>query len=261
MADQGSSWFIRNRGKVLGPFGWTELESMRNRGQLARFHEVSQDRHTWISAASVPELFPGSEARQPQALGASNLAVEDFQEIPVVVSPAGPDGSASWFYSRGGTHQGPVTYQDLQRMAAQSEIGPDTLVWRSGMADWVPCRQFPDFSFAGQGTQSSAPASPHTQPHSAFAAPSYAQVPLRTSGLAVASLVLGILFLCGIGSLLATIFGAVALSQISRSNGTLTGRGMAIAGLVLGIVGLGFVAFLVFTGMLPGFAASVQPRL
>lgn len=52
--------------------------------------------------------------------------------------------------------------------------------------------------------------------------------PPRTNGLAVASLVLGIL---GFG-LLPVIFGHVALGQIRR-NGE-QGRGMAIAGLVLG---------------------------
>lgn len=62
--------------------------------------------------------------------------------------------------------------------------------------------------------------------------------PPRTSGLAVASLVLGIVWLCGIGSLLATVFGAVALKQIGDSRGSVTGKGMAIAGLVLGVLGL-----------------------
>ena len=76
----------------------------------------------------------------------------------------------------------------------------------------------------------------------------------------MASLVLGILVLCGIGSLLATIFGAVSLGQIARSNGTLTGKGMAVAGLVLGIIGLGLFAFLFFQGMLDGIANSFQRR-
>ena len=59
----------------------------------------------------------------------------------------------------------------------------------------------------------------------------------ETSGLAVASLVLGVLWLGGAGSLLALIFGAVAMHQIKRSRGTLSGKGMAVAGLVLGIIG------------------------
>ena len=62
--------------------------------------------------------------------------------------------------------------------------------------------------------------------------------PGRTSGLAIASMVLGIVWVYWIGSILAVIFGHIALSQTSRDE-TLRGRGMAIAGLVLGYVGVG----------------------
>jgi hypothetical protein len=67
----------------------------------------------------------------------------------------------------------------------------------------------------------------------------------RTSGLAVASLVLGIVWILWIGSVLAVIFGHVALSQIKRSYGALTGRGMAIAGLVLGYLGIATLALVI----------------
>jgi hypothetical protein len=58
----------------------------------------------------------------------------------------------------------------------------------------------------------------------------------RTNGLAVASLVLGILWLCWIGSVLALIFGYVALGQIKSQHEA--GRGLAIAGIVLGWIGV-----------------------
>ena len=60
----------------------------------------------------------------------------------------------------------------------------------------------------------------------------------RTNAMAVASLVLGILFLYGIGSILALIFGYTAKGQIDRSEGAERGRGMAIAGIVLGWIGI-----------------------
>ncbi len=62
------------------------------------------------------------------------------------------------------------------------------------------------------------------------------QASAGTSGLAVASLVLGILWLGGFGSLLAVIFGAVGLKQ--TKDGVKGGRGLAVAGLVLGIIGV-----------------------
>jgi hypothetical protein len=55
----------------------------------------------------------------------------------------------------------------------------------------------------------------------------------RTSGMAIAALVLGIL---GI-SILAIIFGAIGINQTGKDP-SLKGKGMAVAGLVLGILGM-----------------------
>ena len=54
-------------------------------------------------------------------------------------------------------------------------------------------------------------------------------------------MVLGIVWLFWLGSILAVIFGHIALSQM-RKDETYTGKGMAIAGLVLGYVGVGIFA-------------------
>jgi hypothetical protein len=61
---------------------------------------------------------------------------------------------------------------------------------------------------------------------------------VTVAGLAIASMVLGILWIYWIGSVLAIIFGHIALSQIKNSNGWKTGRGMAIAGVVLGYIAM-----------------------
>lgn len=58
--------------------------------------------------------------------------------------------------------------------------------------------------------------------------------------MAIASLVLGIVWLCGLGSLLAVIFAVSAKKQIKQSGEQ--GEGLATAGLVLGIIGLVGVA-------------------
>lgn len=72
----------------------------------------------------------------------------------------------------------------------------------------------------------------------------------RTNGLAVASLVLGILWLYWIGSILALLFGYRARRQVRDSAGTEGGSGMATAGIVLGWVGMGFLvlSIVVFIG-------------
>jgi len=58
------------------------------------------------------------------------------------------------------------------------------------------------------------------------------------NGLAIASMVLGILWLFWIGSVLALIFGLVAHQQIKVTRQS--GKGMATAGVVLGVMGIVF---------------------
>lgn len=70
----------------------------------------------------------------------------------------------------------------------------------------------------------------------------------RTSGLAIASLVLGIVWVYWIGSILAVIFGHVALGQM-KTDPSLRGRGMAIAGLVLGYIGVAIIALIVLVAI------------
>jgi hypothetical protein len=67
----------------------------------------------------------------------------------------------------------------------------------------------------------------------------------KTNGFAVASLVLGIVWVYWIGSVLAVIFGFIALNQIKKLNGVQSGKGMAIAGLVLGFIGIAMIIVVV----------------
>jgi len=71
----------------------------------------------------------------------------------------------------------------------------------------------------------------------------YAPPGPTTNGMAVASLISGFVWFGWLGSIMAVIFGHVALGQISRSGGRESGRGMAIAGLVLGYIGISTLLF------------------
>lgn len=82
--------------------------------------------------------------------------------------------------------------------------------------------------------------------------PGYAPPP-RTNGLAVAAMVLGIVWIYWIGSILALIFGYRARKQIRERNEG--GGGMATAGIVLGWVGVG-TATLFLVGGLVSYISS-----
>lgn len=74
-----------------------------------------------------------------------------------------------------------------------------------------------------------------------YPSPPWATYPVQpsraTNGMAIASLVLGILWLYWLGSILALIFGYIARRQIRQRNEA--GDGIALAGIVLGWVGVG----------------------
>ncbi|MGY2076864.1 MULTISPECIES: DUF4190 domain-containing protein [unclassified Blastococcus] len=72
-------------------------------------------------------------------------------------------------------------------------------------------------------------------------------LPQRTNGMAIASMVLGILWLYWIGSILALVFGYTAKRQIQERGEA--GGGMATAGIVLGWIGVGFFALFVLFGI------------
>jgi len=78
---------------------------------------------------------------------------------------------------------------------------------------------------------------------------------VKTSGLAIAALVLGILsfFTCGITAIPAIILGIVSLVRIEKSGGRITGRGFAIAGIVVPVLG-----FLPLAILLPALARVRQ---
>jgi hypothetical protein len=59
-----------------------------------------------------------------------------------------------------------------------------------------------------------------------------------TSGLAIASLVLGILWIYWIGSIVGLVLGYLALREIRRNPQGIEGKGMAIAGIILGWVAM-----------------------
>jgi hypothetical protein len=90
------------------------------------------------------------------------------------------------------------------------------------------------------GYQDPYPAWPYPPDPYLTAYPGYPPPGRPTNGMAIASLVLGILWLYWIGSILALVFGYVARNQIrERGEG---GDGLAVAGIVLGWIGVAVLA-------------------
>jgi prepilin-type processing-associated H-X9-DG protein len=142
---------------------------------------------------------------------------------------------------------GPVSADQIQAWIAQGRANARTQVQAVGSTEWKPLADFPEFAAALQKPASTtiAPAAPtEVQP----------STPSKTSGLAVTSLVLGILGLltCGLTSLVGLVLGIVALVRINKSQGQLRGQGLAIAGTAISAV---------FLLLVPISAAMLLPAL
>ena len=47
----------------------------------------------------------------------------------------------TWFFAQGGKRSEPLTTEQLRAAAKEAKVLPETLIWREGLANWVPARQ------------------------------------------------------------------------------------------------------------------------
>ncbi len=176
----------------------------------------------------------------------------------VAIKSWGCNQMSEWYFENKGQQNGPISKADLQAKISAGELGADALIWKDGMADWLPVAQVSEFSVAGSGGQSHY-APPTSNPVNMNTGNSLPAVP-PTSGLAIACLVCGILAIvaCYIHALFgipAVICGHMSMKQFRDPNRPMSGKGMAIAGLICGYIGILIqVVILVFIGF---FAAAV----
>ena len=206
---------------------------------------VSQGMDVGTASAVVAGSFAASTPFKPEAcswavseiagaLGFSRSAAVPAPDSSVLPGSSVPSGSA------------PPTISAPEI----SSPGPAPASYPPGA---YPPARYPPGGYPA-GPYSPAPAFPGQAPGGGYQppAPGYWQpapapgfVPVtRTNGLAIASLVLGILWLFWLGSLVGLVLGLVALKQIKdRHQG---GRGIAIAGVVLSVLWLvGFVVAII----------------
>ena len=185
---------------------------------------------------------------------------------------------ADWFYGKDGTQHGPVSDQEIGGLIQSGQIDGTTIIWREGMADWLPVSQVPEFQTtvppASAGGTESIPTTAQRQanPYTAPTAPTaptastaYAP-PAPTDGLSIASLVCGIMaiiscYIWGVFGLPAVICGHMSLKKINNSPTPVAGKGMAIAGLICGYIGIVFQLALIIGGIFLFMNAKNQHQL
>lgn len=142
---------------------------------------------------------------------------------------------------------GPLTADQVHQWLAEGRVNAQTKVRAGENADWKSLADLPEF---GDALKNLAPPSPVNSP----------TTPAKTSGLAIASLVLGIggLLSCGVTALVGLVLGIMAMGKIKKSGGQLGGSGIALAGTIVSGVFVVMIPVLVILGamLLPALAKA-----
>lgn len=69
-----------------------------------------------------------------------------------------------WYYTKVGLKQGPVPESELLQKIRRGEIDGGNLVWKEGMADWLPLSRVPELSGQAPSDASRAAAAPEAFP-------------------------------------------------------------------------------------------------
>ena len=139
---------------------------------------------------------------------------------------------------------GLVTTDDIRRWVADGRLNAQSLMREESDTEFRPLSAFPEFADAFAAKASTPIAPP----------PLLAATHAKTSGMAISSLVLGILgvFTCGVTALIGLILGIIAMVKVKNSGGKLGGGGIALAGVIVSGI---------FLVMIPIYAAMMLPAL
>jgi hypothetical protein len=155
-----------------------------------------------------------------------------------------------------GKEYGPVSLEQLRAWIAQGRVNSQTQVQEAGATEWKTAAQIPDL--AAVLVSPSPLAGPAASPSGLGQVPG----PLPQQGLAITSLVLGILSFMCLGPLTgipAIICGHIAHSRARRAPTVFGGAGLAVAGFILGYVNLVLcVVFVLPALMLPALGKAKQ---
>lgn len=146
-----------------------------------------------------------------------------------------------------GKEYGPISAEQLRQWLKEGRVNSQTKIKSGDAADWQALAALPEF-----GVELAAPSSVAPLPLPTAAAPP------KTSGMAIASLVLGVLGFCGVTAVVGLILGIVALLKINRSQGRLTGNGFAIAGICVSGFMLLFAIPILAGLLLPALAKAKE---
>jgi Zn-dependent protease with chaperone function len=130
-------WHYERQGERCGPVSLTELRNLAASGRLNPYALVWKRGMTqWMEAALVEGLFSQPAVPPPPPPEASSPSPP-----PPPPEAESPVTEERWHYERQGERCEPVSFAELRHLAASGQVQPDNLVWKLGMAEWLPAAQ------------------------------------------------------------------------------------------------------------------------
>lgn len=162
-----TSYFIRDRGRVQGPYGLEKVRTFVQRGRLGRHLEVSIDGKSWERAAAYPELFEAQTERKVRKripAGSKKKRVSKEETVPIAdaaseETKSKQKPSRTWYYHQFGEKFGPVEEEQLRELVKSGEVMEDAHVWAEGMEEWQPVSSTQLLSSLSRSRGTSSPAS------------------------------------------------------------------------------------------------------
>lgn len=222
-----SSFYVRREGQIEGPWELSKLQSEIRLRKLAKYHDVSEDKQTWIKAGSLEELFPKRSIRKQ--VGGRN------EDLTLAPDELDLEEEKVWYFESETGQQGPMTLTELRKVVSSGNTVLDDLVWRDGWPDWRSVEQVPEI---GDLLLHRAEQTVVTDATRMVDVPAPAQT---KSTAAMISVSLGIIVLAlsclppvGFLGIVPMICGVYALTEIKKKE--LEGSGLAYGGIALGLV-------------------------
>ena len=153
-------YYIRVRGRILGPYDREKLQGLAKKGQFSKLHEVSTDGASWTRAGAYPELFVSDAAvghnghDSPTMQETAPLATASHSGARLAIEASPSQTAPGWYYTQGGAQAGPVDFSTLQSLAASGRLSGNDQVWTDGMAEWSAANRVAGLNLAPTPTSS-----------------------------------------------------------------------------------------------------------
>ena len=126
MSVQNERYYVRFKGRVLGPLTREKTLELAKRGQITKQHELSPDGVEWKQAHEFPEFFSSERA----------VANQKSEQVVQKETTAPDAPTEEWYAHFNNSNQGPVDIKGMKNWIALGIVTKETMIWRPGMSEW-----------------------------------------------------------------------------------------------------------------------------